>query len=62
MARVGLTCRRARPVGDLPPGQQQLVEIARALSLQARILIMDEPTSSLTQAETEIGFSRSSPT
>lgn len=34
-------------------GDQQLVEIAKALSLQARILIMDEPTSALTQTETE---------
>jgi ribose transport system ATP-binding protein len=40
-------------VGDLPPGQKQLVEIGRALSLNARVLIMDEPTSSLTQAETD---------
>jgi ribose transport system ATP-binding protein len=36
----------------LPPGQRQLVEIARALSQDARVIIMDEPTSSLTQKET----------
>lgn len=53
MERVGLRCSPAAVVGDLPPGQRQLVEVARALGLQARILIMDEPTSSLTQAETE---------
>lgn len=51
--RLGLTCSPRTRVADLPVGQQQLVEIARALSLQSRILIMDEPTSSLTQRETE---------
>lgn len=41
---------------DLRVGQQQLVEIAKALMLQARALIMDEPTSSLTDNETDILF------
>src|SRR6185436_17818484 len=39
------------PVAALSIAQQQLVEIAKALSLNARLLIMDEPTSSLTLAE-----------
>jgi ribose transport system ATP-binding protein len=51
--RVGLTCPAETVVGDLTPGQRQLVEIARALSLRVHILIMDEPTSSLTQKETD---------
>ncbi len=51
--RVGLDVPPGRRVSLLPPGQQQLVEIARALSLSARLIIMDEPTSSLTQRETE---------
>jgi ribose transport system ATP-binding protein len=53
LARVGLDVAPGRPVGSLPPGQRQLVEIARALSLDARLIIMDEPTSSLTQRETD---------
>ncbi|WP_448951588.1 sugar ABC transporter ATP-binding protein [Labrys neptuniae] len=40
-------------VGSLRVGEQQLVEIAKALSLQARILIMDEPTSALSPGECE---------
>ena len=40
-----------RPVGELRVGDQQLIEIAKALSLQSEILIMDEPTSALTEAE-----------
>jgi ribose transport system ATP-binding protein len=43
-----------RLVGDLRVGHQQLVEIAKALSLNAKILIMDEPTSALSDAEAEI--------
>ncbi|MDY3561425.1 sugar ABC transporter ATP-binding protein [Gemmata sp. JC673] len=54
LGRVGLPADRAHVrVEALPPGEKQLVEIARALGTDVRLLIMDEPTSSLTQKETE---------
>ena len=42
-----------RPAGEFSIAEQQVVEIARALLTQPRVLIMDEPTSSLTQSDTE---------
>ncbi|HEX8627830.1 MAG TPA: sugar ABC transporter ATP-binding protein [Catenuloplanes sp.] len=45
-----------RLVGDLRLGQQQIVEIARALLQEARVLIMDEPTSALTAPEVAVLF------
>jgi ribose transport system ATP-binding protein len=53
LKRLGLNVSSRTPLSRLSMAQQQLVEIAKALSLDARILIMDEPTSSLTIAETE---------
>src|SRR6478752_3356976 len=53
IARVGLTLPVTTPVSYLTAGQMQMVEIAKALSTQARIIIMDEPTSSLASAESE---------
>lgn len=51
--KVGLEVSPDTLVGDLTIGRQQLVEIAKALSTDAKILIMDEPTSSLSSRETE---------
>ncbi|WP_161884147.1 sugar ABC transporter ATP-binding protein [Deinococcus alpinitundrae] len=51
--QVGLMVAPGTPVKRLTIAQQQMVEIARAVARQARIIIMDEPTSSLTTHEIE---------
>ena len=53
MQRVGLNINPATKVKDLSVGKQQLVEIAKALSREARLLILDEPTSALNEVESE---------
>jgi ribose transport system ATP-binding protein len=53
LQRIGLDVDPRRPLKELTIGRQQLVEIAKALSVDSRILIMDEPTSSLSSHETE---------
>ena len=54
LTRVGLPQSYLfRTVAALAPGQKQLVEIARSLGANAKLMIMDEPTSSLTQTETD---------
>lgn len=53
LATLGLNVPPDAPLRQLSVAQQQMVEIAKALSLEAKVLIMDEPTSSLTAAETE---------
>lgn len=50
--RLGLNISSQTPVRGLSIAEQQMVEIAKALSLNARIMIMDEPTSCLTLTET----------
>lgn len=57
LRRLELTEEPSRLVGELRVGQQQLVEIARALSANARVLILDEPTSSLSAHEVDVLYS-----
>ncbi len=53
LEKVGLELEPTTIVKDLSVGRQQMVEIAKALSVGARVLIMDEPTSSLSTRESE---------
>jgi ribose transport system ATP-binding protein len=53
LQQIGLDCSPRSLLSSLSIGRQQMVEIAKALSANARVLIMDEPTSSLSQHETE---------
>jgi rhamnose transport system ATP-binding protein len=53
LRRLGLSLDPRTKARELSVAQQQLVEIARALSSNAKVLIMDEPTSSLTQREVD---------
>src|SRR5476649_116007 len=53
IGRLGLNISTRTRLDQLSIAQQQLVEIAKALSLNARLIIMDEPTSSLTLTETK---------
>ena len=53
LQQVGLTKSPQTLVESLSPGERQLVEIAKALGLDAKLIILDEPTTSLTSPETE---------
>ncbi|HEV2129970.1 MAG TPA: sugar ABC transporter ATP-binding protein, partial [Longimicrobiaceae bacterium] len=53
LERIGTSLDVWRPVGALPIGQQQMVQIASAVGSGARIIVFDEPTSSLSQHEAE---------
>ncbi|MCA0432116.1 MAG: sugar ABC transporter ATP-binding protein [Proteobacteria bacterium] len=51
--RIGLDRDPATRVRDLSVAEQQMVEIARALSMKSRLIVMDEPTSALSRSEVE---------
>jgi ribose transport system ATP-binding protein/rhamnose transport system ATP-binding protein len=53
LEQLGVALEPATPVRDLSPAQSQVVEIAKALSQELRLLILDEPTAALTLTETE---------
>lgn len=56
LARLEQPIEASALVGDLPLGQQQIVEIAKALAREVRILMMDEPTSALSANEIAVLF------
>lgn len=56
LEELNLSIDARTPIAHLGIGQQQLVEIAKALSHEARILVLDEPTAALTESEVETLF------
>ena len=56
LRELNLPISAKTPVGELGIGSQQLVEIAKALSQNAKILVLDEPTAALTESEVETLF------
>ncbi len=53
---LGVDIKPGEKMDMLSIGQQQMIEIAKALMVEAKVIIMDEPTAALTQKETEILF------
>ena len=53
---LGVSIPAGKNMGELSVGQQQMIEIAKALMADAKVIIMDEPTAALTQTETEVLF------
>ena len=58
LSKIGIDLDPTLPVAELGVAEQQMVEIARALSENAQFLLMDEPTASLTEREIEILFEK----
>jgi len=58
ISRVGLDLDVRRPVEDFPIAVQQMIEIAKALNQNARVIVMDEPTSALSSPEVDRFFER----
>jgi D-xylose transport system ATP-binding protein len=56
LAKLGVDIDPRSPAGQFGTGRQQLVEISKALSHEAKILVLDEPTAALTDAEAESLF------
>ncbi|WP_299351452.1 sugar ABC transporter ATP-binding protein [uncultured Shimia sp.] len=55
---IGLSLSPSDRIADLSIAEKQMVEIVKAISREARVLIMDEPTAALTEAETELFFAQ----
>lgn len=53
LQKAGLAVEPTREMGQLPISQQQMIEISKVLAFEARIIIMDEPTSSISERESE---------
>ncbi|WP_290920500.1 ribose ABC transporter ATP-binding protein RbsA [Halodesulfovibrio sp.] len=56
LKRLGISRSSKTRLGELGIGEQQMVEIAKALSFESRVIIMDEPTDALTDTETQALF------
>ncbi|WP_426879666.1 ribose ABC transporter ATP-binding protein RbsA [Glaesserella parasuis] len=56
LARLGVRHSSKLPAGELSIGERQMVEIAKALSFESKVIVMDEPTDALTDTETEALF------
>ena len=54
--RLGVKIDPGQRMNELSVGQQQMIEIAKALMVDAQVIIMDEPTAALTQSETTVLF------
>lgn len=57
LKRLGIEMDVKQPAGELSVGQQQMIEIARAIAANSEVLIMDEPTAALTDREIDTLFS-----